>query len=156
MSLLAKKLGLLERVSIQIAFVRKKSTPCSVSPLQSQDLPAADLQRLTSPESALANSAELTLAESALARNKDLMATGINTCEKNCGAPVFGRPPCLSRRPASTIFLRRKPRESGDPIRIAVPSDPRKREILWNCRRSTAIRFPRGRVRPKCCLKKGN
>lgn len=39
---------------------------------------------------------------------------GMNTCTKiGGGATVSAARPCLSRRPASTIFLRRKPREDS-------------------------------------------
>src|SRR6202035_4426216 len=52
---------------------------------------------------------------------------GMNTCTKIGGGvpPLSDGRPCLSRRAASTIFFRHMPREVGDPVRIAVPSDQR-------------------------------
>jgi len=136
LSFLAKELSSLDQLSFPASFIRTEWKPLSSSRLRGLMLGTgtqSELRCFSLPAKKLTPSvrSRMSTDHEIDVQTEESNHPGMNTCTKiGGGYPPFsdGRP-CLSRCAASTIFLRRKPRESGDPIRIAVPSDQRKRGI---------------------------
>jgi hypothetical protein len=129
LSLLAKKLSSLDRLNFPASFIRMEWKPFSASQLTgltSNTVKLSELHRF-SPYATSVRSRMRLPATRSTRKREESNHPGMNTCTKIGGGvpPLSDGRPCLSRRAASTIFFRHMPREVGDPVRIAVPSDQR-------------------------------
>ena len=138
---LAEKLSFLDHLNFQAPLIRMEWKPLSF--LSSSRLigltlgtgKQSELLCLSLPAKKLTPSVRSRMrlpATRSTRKREESNHPGMNTCTKIGGGvpPLSDGRPCLSRRAASTIFFRHMPREVGDPVRIAVPSDQRKRGIF--------------------------
>ena len=136
LSLLTKKLISFNEPNLQTPFIRMEWKPLSF--LSSSRLigltlgtgKQSGLWCFSPPTKKLAPSVRSRMrlpASRSTRKREESNHPGMNTCTKIGGGvpPLSDGRPCLSRRAASTIFFRHMPREVGDPVRIAVPSDQR-------------------------------
>jgi hypothetical protein len=132
LSLLAKKLISFNELNLQTPFIRMEWKPLSflsssqLTGLPSNTVKLSELRRF-SPYATSVRSRMRLPATRSTRKREESNHPGMNTCTKIGGGvpPLSDGRPCLSRRAASTIFFRHMPREVGDPVRIAVPSDQR-------------------------------